>query len=109
MSARTKARPAPAGPSRPDWTDVLASIEDGVVVIDPAGAVADLNPAAEQLVGVSAPQVVGRPFDDLFAGEQVRSAEHSIGPASSCATRSPRALRAGVVKDSSARAAERSR
>ena len=67
MSARTKARPAPAGPSRPDWTDVLASIEDGVVVIDPAGVVADLNPAAEQLVGVSAPQVVGRPFDDLFA------------------------------------------
>ena len=77
MSARTKARPAPAGPSRPDWTDVLASIEDGVVVIDPVGVVADLNPAAEQLVGVSAPQAVGRPADDLFgalhwAGELVR-------------------------------------
>ena len=72
MSARSKARPVPAVPSQPDWTDVLASIEDGVVVIDPAGVVADLNPAAEQLIGVSAPQAVGKPVDVLFGGERAR-------------------------------------
>ncbi|TMA42472.1 MAG: PAS domain-containing protein [Deltaproteobacteria bacterium] len=75
MSARSKARPAPAVPSQPDWTDVLASIEDGVVVIDSAGVVADLNPAAEQLVGVSAPQAVGKRVDDLFGGERGRRAQ----------------------------------
>jgi two-component system nitrogen regulation sensor histidine kinase GlnL len=50
----------------PAWADVLASIEDGVVVLDASGAIVDLNPAAEQLTGVSAPQAVGSAVALLF-------------------------------------------
>jgi two-component system, NtrC family, nitrogen regulation sensor histidine kinase GlnL len=70
LPARPKAAAAP-GPReapRPPWVDVLASIEDGVVVLDRAGAVSDLNPAAEQLIGVSAAQAVGLDMDRLFSG-----------------------------------------
>ena len=55
-------RPCPVHPgaapaARPvsfGWTDVLASISDGVIVLDVEGVVSDLNPAAEQLTGVAA-------------------------------------------------------
>jgi two-component system nitrogen regulation sensor histidine kinase GlnL len=33
------------------WADVLASIEDGVVVLDRAGRVTSVNPAAEEMLG----------------------------------------------------------
>jgi two-component system nitrogen regulation sensor histidine kinase GlnL len=33
------------------WADVLASIEDGVVVLDRAGRVISMNPAAEEMLG----------------------------------------------------------
>jgi two-component system, NtrC family, nitrogen regulation sensor histidine kinase GlnL len=42
------------------WTDVLASISDGVLVLDADGIVDDCNPAAELLAGISASQVIGR-------------------------------------------------
>jgi len=45
---------------------VLASIEDGVIVVDRTGTITDLNPAAEQLIGVSAPQAVGTETGRLF-------------------------------------------
>jgi two-component system nitrogen regulation sensor histidine kinase GlnL len=56
---------------------VLASLEDGVVVVNGGGRVSDLNPAAEQLLGVSAIQAVGMPIEELFRlspwlGEAVR-------------------------------------
>jgi two-component system nitrogen regulation sensor histidine kinase GlnL len=56
---------------------VLASLEDGVVVVNGGGRVTDLNPAAEQLLGVSAIQAVGMPVEELFRmsawlGEAVR-------------------------------------
>ena len=70
MSARSKTRPVPTGPPRPDWTDVLASLEDGVVVVDPAGVVVDLNPAAEQLIGVSTSHAVGRSVDDALGSRR---------------------------------------
>jgi len=56
----------PLGASRPPWADVLASIEDAVIVLDATGAIADLNPAAEQLTGVSASQAVGMGAGELF-------------------------------------------
>jgi len=46
--------------------DVLASISDGVVVLDPAGMVGDLNPAAELLTGVAASQAIGRDITATF-------------------------------------------
>src|SRR5204863_6649752 len=52
--AAVSSSPAPAAAvGRPAWVDVLASIDDGVIVLDRAGAVPDLNPAAEQLTGIS--------------------------------------------------------
>ena len=44
---------------RPPWADVLASIEDAIVVLDHDGCITDLNPAAEQLLGLSASQAIG--------------------------------------------------
>jgi two-component system nitrogen regulation sensor histidine kinase GlnL len=51
---------------RPAWADVLASIDDGVIVLDRGGRVTDLNPAAEQLTGVSAVQAIGTDIPSLF-------------------------------------------
>src|SRR5262249_54746318 len=51
--------PLASATRRPPWADVLASLEDGVVVLDATGRIADLNPAAEQLLGVSNPQAIG--------------------------------------------------
>ena len=48
------------------WTDVLASISDGVVVLDDQGVVDDLNPAAELLTGIAASQAIGRPAPETF-------------------------------------------
>lgn len=45
---------------------MLASIEDGVIVLDRAGCVTDLNPAAEQLTGTSAPHSAGADVGTLF-------------------------------------------
>src|SRR5439155_1411895 len=50
----------------PPWADVLASIEDGVIVLDYAGRITDLNPAAEQLTGIAASQAVGAEVGTFF-------------------------------------------
>ncbi len=50
---------------RPPWADVLASIEDGIIVLDASGRIADVNPAAEQLLGVSAAVALGSDLDTL--------------------------------------------
>jgi two-component system nitrogen regulation sensor histidine kinase GlnL len=51
---------------RPPWADVLASIEDGVIVLDRSGTLVELNPAAEQLTGVPASQAIGADVGHLF-------------------------------------------
>ena len=60
---------APEGTPRPTdrlpWADVLASISDGVIVLDADGILYDLNPAAEQLTGVAASQGVGLRLEQL--------------------------------------------
>lgn len=68
MTARQTSRPlreAPVSPRLP-WADVLASIEDAVIVLDRGGRIVDLNPSAEQLTGVSALQAVGTNVGELF-------------------------------------------
>jgi two-component system nitrogen regulation sensor histidine kinase GlnL len=56
----------PAAERRPPWPDVLASIDDGVIVLDAAGRVADVNPAAEQLTGISAAHAAGQALRTLL-------------------------------------------
>lgn len=62
---------APQAPVR--WTDVLASISDGVVVLDADGVLRDLNPAAEQLIGLAASQASGSPVEELVAGRRTNA------------------------------------
>ncbi len=64
--AKTRSRPSELRPARPSFPDVLASLEDGVIVLDALGRVADMNPAAEQLAGISAQQAIGSPLAGLL-------------------------------------------
>jgi two-component system nitrogen regulation sensor histidine kinase GlnL len=70
VPARSHPTRAPASqvPERLRFTDVLASISDGVVVLDADGVLNDLNPAAEQLLGVATSQAAGLPVEQLVAG-----------------------------------------
>jgi PAS domain S-box-containing protein len=47
---------------------LLASLSSGVLILDAGGAVAALNPAGESILGLGAPEVAGRRFEELFAG-----------------------------------------
>lgn len=51
----------------PAWPDVLASIEDGLVVLRADGTVVEMNPAAEQLTGVSAGVARGADAAEVLA------------------------------------------
>jgi two-component system nitrogen regulation sensor histidine kinase GlnL len=74
VSASSGPRPASghqtAQAERLRWADVLASITDGVVVLDAEGAISDMNPAAEQLTGLSASQGIGMPVATVFGGRK---------------------------------------
>jgi two-component system nitrogen regulation sensor histidine kinase GlnL len=47
------------------YEDLLASLEDGVVVVDQELVVTSLNPAAEELLGISATTARGKPLSSL--------------------------------------------
>ncbi|ALG73620.1 histidine kinase [Azospirillum thiophilum] len=46
--------------------NILHSIADGVIAVDRAGQVTAVNPAAAAMVGVTAAEVIGKPYDSLF-------------------------------------------
>lgn len=45
----------------------IAQLRDGVVVLDPQGRVASLNPAAQGVLGVTEKGALGRPIQDLLS------------------------------------------
>ncbi len=47
---------------------VIEGIRDGVVVLDADERIVDLNPAAEEIIGMDAADVLGEHFDDAFSG-----------------------------------------
>ncbi|AEU37203.1 CHASE3 domain-containing protein [Granulicella mallensis] len=52
---------------REEWFRVtLTSLGDAVIATDELGSVTYLNPLAEQLMGTTMPQVVGRTIEDVF-------------------------------------------
>ncbi|GFO55833.1 PAS domain-containing sensor histidine kinase [Geomonas sp. Red276] len=51
------------------YANVVDSFGDGVIVLDNAGAVTHMNPAAEEMAGVSRRLAKGKPFKDIFKGE----------------------------------------
>lgn len=62
--------PAPSSslsaPAPPSWADVLASLDDGVVVLDRDGVVLDLTPAAEQTLGLSPSHAIDHAVSELL-------------------------------------------
>jgi two-component system nitrogen regulation sensor histidine kinase GlnL len=48
------------------YDDLLSSLQDAVIILDPAGQVVSVNLAAEELTGCSRSQVSGRPIQELF-------------------------------------------
>lgn len=46
--------------------DVIESMSDGWMVLDPQNRIVDLNPAAEALVGVSREKAFGQPAEDIL-------------------------------------------
>jgi len=69
MTADLKTGRAELDARRRDLEIVLANIGAGVISADAQGRVVTVNDAAEALLGVDAPQSVGRMVDDLFSGE----------------------------------------
>ncbi|GAW66896.1 histidine kinase [Geoanaerobacter pelophilus] len=51
------------------YANVIDSVGDGVIVLDNQGAVTLINPAAEELAGVSRRQAMGVLFSEIFKGE----------------------------------------
>ena len=45
---------------------ILASIADGVITLDQTGVITSLNPAATQILGLDAEQVLGRTYAEIF-------------------------------------------
>ncbi len=45
---------------------ILASVADGVITLDQTGVITSLNPAAAQILGLEADQVVGRTYGEIF-------------------------------------------
>lgn len=70
---------------------VLHAALDCVVVIDDAGTVIDINPAAEATFGYSAQEAIGREMAELIVPEQLR-AQHRQGLERYLATGDPRVL-----------------
>ncbi|MBI2351646.1 MAG: PAS domain-containing protein, partial [Deltaproteobacteria bacterium] len=48
------------------WENILTSLEDGVIVVDPQGKFSFFNQAAEMITDLSASQILQQPFARLF-------------------------------------------
>lgn len=70
-AVRTKHTPDPSLPSpqfpADYWEHILSSLEEGVFVLDQEYRLAFVNPAAEQLTGLSSTHVRHRSYTDVFA------------------------------------------
>jgi two-component system nitrogen regulation sensor histidine kinase GlnL len=58
------------------YDDLVDSLQDAVIVIDPDGRVRSVNQAAQELAGLSAPSLTARRFDQAFA--QYRALEELV-------------------------------
>src|SRR4051794_29952373 len=59
------------GDLREYFSNVVDSVGDGVIVLDAAELVTYMNPAAEEIVGLSRRQVKGQPFQRHFGSDHV--------------------------------------
>ncbi|MCI0407083.1 MAG: ATP-binding protein [Acidobacteria bacterium] len=52
------------------YEDLLGSLQDAIIVVDPGGRVRSVNQAAEELTGLSAQPLSGRPFEQAFSNHR---------------------------------------
>lgn len=57
--------------TREFYANIIDSVGDGVIVIDAEGRVILMNPAAEEITGISRRQAQGVPFSTLFRNEEI--------------------------------------
>ena len=66
---------------RPDLEPIKAAVVssalDGIVMVDEAGCVLAMNPAAESMFGYGIDEARGRPIGDLIVPEHLREAHHN--------------------------------
>lgn len=83
-NAELKARNLELDQRRAYMEIVLRNVGAGVIALDREGVVTTFNKAAEELLGLGAGQVVGRPYREAFTAEEttlVRSLIHELGEA----------------------------
>jgi len=73
------------------YAAVVASALDPMIVVDEAGLVLSINPAAETTFGYGKDEAVGRPIADLIVPEHLKAA-HDAGLARYRSTREPKVL-----------------
>ncbi len=57
---------------------ILTSITDGVVTLDQAGVISSINPAAAEILGMEADQVVGQPYGVVFFMQEENDAFNQL-------------------------------
>ena len=82
---RERARREAHGESEAGRVAMLESALDGIVGMDSAGNITELNPAAEQMIGYSRAEVLGKSLAELMVPERHREA-HRAGLAKYLAT-----------------------
>lgn len=55
---------------RASYEDLLGSLQDGIIIVEPDGHIRSINQAAEELTGLSAQMCRGRPFEQLFPNDR---------------------------------------
>jgi two-component system nitrogen regulation sensor histidine kinase GlnL len=67
LSSLRRGRPAAARPTLPDTAALLAALPSAVIALDRDARLRFVNPAAEQLFGVSSAALLGNPLADFVA------------------------------------------
>ncbi|MDE2059152.1 MAG: PAS domain S-box protein, partial [candidate division NC10 bacterium] len=52
------------------YEDLLGSLQDGIIIVESDGRIRSINQAAEELTGVSAQVLYGRPFEQIFPNDR---------------------------------------
>jgi two-component system nitrogen regulation sensor histidine kinase GlnL len=65
--AKKRAAPVDADPQERRWSQIIQSLEEGVIGVDEGGRILSMNQAAEELAACSLPAVRGRTHRQVFA------------------------------------------
>jgi PAS domain S-box-containing protein len=74
LAAASLFRPRTRSPRPGIYQAIVDSIADGVLVLDPAGVVVEVNPAALSSLGLAPADLIGRPVSELLPGSPLGEA-----------------------------------